>query len=105
MTGASVNLAFRLLEAAVLKEALAGSPGVLTVIASSWFFEEVVRHGDAHSLVRPGRGGREGDHNGRLFACRITLTRQARRRCGCCRVLAGQYPGAEASWPPYRIDR
>jgi len=44
VTGASVNLTFRLLEAIPLRQALAGSPGVLAVIASSWFFEEVVRH-------------------------------------------------------------
>jgi len=43
-TAASVNLAFRLIEAGALKAALADSPGVLAVIASSWFFEEVVRH-------------------------------------------------------------
>jgi class 3 adenylate cyclase len=44
VTAASINLAFRLLEANPLRAALAGSPGVLAVIASSWFFEEVVRH-------------------------------------------------------------
>ncbi len=44
VTAASVNLAFRLLDSAPLKEALAESSGVLAVIASSWFFEEVVRH-------------------------------------------------------------
>ena len=44
VTAAAVNLAFRLLEASSLKAALANSPGVLAVIASSWFFEEVVRH-------------------------------------------------------------
>src|SRR3984893_12332233 len=44
VTAASVTLAFRLLEAAALKAPLAGSPGVLAVIVSSWFFEEVVRH-------------------------------------------------------------
>jgi tetratricopeptide (TPR) repeat protein len=47
VTAASVNLAFRLLEADALKAALARSPGVLAVITSSWFFEEVVRHGGA----------------------------------------------------------
>ena len=47
VTAASVNLAFRLLEAGALKAALAASPGVLAVIASSWFFEEVVRHSSA----------------------------------------------------------
>jgi hypothetical protein len=53
VTAAAVNLAFRLLDAAALKAALAGSPGVLAVIASSWFFEEVVRHGGAAAGYRP----------------------------------------------------
>jgi tetratricopeptide (TPR) repeat protein len=44
VTGTAVTLAFRLLEAGQLKQALAGSPGVLAVIASSWFYEEVIRH-------------------------------------------------------------
>lgn len=44
-TGASINLTFRLLESASVKEALAGSPGVLAVVTSQWFFEEVVQHG------------------------------------------------------------
>jgi tetratricopeptide (TPR) repeat protein len=43
VTSASVNLTFRLLEADPVKQALAGSSGVLAVITSSWFFEEVVR--------------------------------------------------------------
>jgi tetratricopeptide (TPR) repeat protein len=43
-TAASVNLAFRLLDAQPLRAALARSPGVLAVIASEWFFDEVVRH-------------------------------------------------------------
>jgi hypothetical protein len=47
VTGVSVNLASRLAEAPSLKEALAGSPGVLAVIASSWFFDEVVRQSPA----------------------------------------------------------
>jgi hypothetical protein len=46
-TAAAVNLAFRLLDADTLKAALAGSPGVLAIIASSWFFHEVVRHNPA----------------------------------------------------------
>jgi len=53
VTGASVNLAFRLLEASALKAALAGSPGVLAVIVSSWFLEEVVRHTGAAAGYRP----------------------------------------------------
>lgn len=44
VTAASINLTFRLLEAPALKTALAGSPGVLTLIASEWFFDEVVRN-------------------------------------------------------------
>jgi tetratricopeptide (TPR) repeat protein len=54
VTAAAVNLAFRLLDASVLKAALASSPGVLAVITSSWFFEEVVRHSAADaSAYRP----------------------------------------------------
>jgi tetratricopeptide (TPR) repeat protein len=44
VTAASVNLAFRLLDAPAVKTALAESPGVLAVIASGWFFQEVIRH-------------------------------------------------------------
>ena len=51
VTAASVNLAFRLLDATLLKAALASSPGVLAVIASSWFFEEVVRHSTADATA------------------------------------------------------
>jgi hypothetical protein len=43
-TAASINLTFRLLDCGPVKEALASSPGVLAVIISSWFFEEVVWH-------------------------------------------------------------
>jgi class 3 adenylate cyclase len=43
VTGMAVNLAFRLLEAAPLKQALASSLGVLAVITSSWFYAEVAR--------------------------------------------------------------
>jgi NB-ARC domain len=53
VTAAAVNLAFRLLDAGALKAALASSPGVLAVIASSWFYEEVVRHSAAVSAYRP----------------------------------------------------
>ena len=46
-TGNSINHAFRLLEARPLKSALAQSSGVLAVIASSYFYDEVVRHSPA----------------------------------------------------------
>ncbi|MGM1057729.1 RICIN domain-containing protein [Saccharothrix sp. Mg75] len=45
-TSVAVNHAFRLLDARPLKEALAGSPGVLALITSDWFYEEVVRQSD-----------------------------------------------------------
>jgi len=44
VTGWAVNLTFRLLEAQPLKESLAESGGVLAIIASSWFYEDVIRH-------------------------------------------------------------
>lgn len=47
VVGRAVNLTFRLLEVPVLKEALAGSTGSLAIITSSWFFDEVVWHGEA----------------------------------------------------------
>lgn len=47
VTAVSVNLAFRLLDAAPLKTALAGSPGVLALIVSDWFYREIVRHSPA----------------------------------------------------------
>jgi WD40 repeat protein len=50
VAGAAINFAFRLLDAEPLKRALAGSTGVLAVIASSWFYEEVIRH---HEASRP----------------------------------------------------
>ena len=47
VTAESINLAFRLLDARPLKDALADSPGVLALIVSPWFFDEVVRHSPA----------------------------------------------------------
>jgi tetratricopeptide (TPR) repeat protein len=43
-TGAAINHAFRLVEAPVLKAALAESDEVLALIASSWFFGDVIQH-------------------------------------------------------------
>jgi len=42
--GTAINHAFRLVEAPALKSALASSPGVLALIVSDWFFDEVVQH-------------------------------------------------------------
>jgi hypothetical protein len=44
VTGEAINWAFRLVDAEPLKAALASSPGVLAIIASSWFFQQVIRH-------------------------------------------------------------
>lgn len=44
VVGRAVNLAFRLLDAQVLKDALAASSGLLAMITSSWFFDEVIWH-------------------------------------------------------------
>ncbi len=44
VTGAAVNLTFRLADAQPLREALAASGGVLALIVSSWFYDEVVRN-------------------------------------------------------------
>ncbi|GAB2967366.1 ATP-binding protein [Saccharothrix stipae] len=44
VTAAAINLAFRLLDSDPVRSALAGSSGVLAVIVSSWFYDEVVRH-------------------------------------------------------------
>jgi tetratricopeptide (TPR) repeat protein len=47
LAGNAVIHAFRLLDARPLKTALAESTGVLALIASSWFFDEVIRHSTA----------------------------------------------------------
>jgi hypothetical protein len=44
VTANAINLAFRLLSAPALKTALADSNGVLALITSDWFYDEVVRH-------------------------------------------------------------
>jgi hypothetical protein len=43
VTSSAVNTAFRLLDASLLKSALAHSLGVLALIVSQWVFDEVVR--------------------------------------------------------------
>ena len=57
VVGSAVNLAFRLLDAQALREVLAGSADPLAIIASSWFFHEVIWHShtaepDAYHQVR-----------------------------------------------------
>ncbi|MEV0662627.1 tetratricopeptide repeat protein [Actinomadura luteofluorescens] len=47
VAGTAINTAFRLLAADPLKDALRTSPGVLALITSGWFFEEVVRQNPA----------------------------------------------------------
>jgi hypothetical protein len=47
VTGTALNQAFRLVDAPSLKAALAGSPGVLAIISSSWFYGEVITNSSA----------------------------------------------------------
>jgi hypothetical protein len=46
VTAPAINHSFRLLEAPPLKAALKKSRGVLALITSEWFYDEVVRHSD-----------------------------------------------------------
>ncbi|MET8997108.1 hypothetical protein [Amycolatopsis sp. NPDC004169] len=43
-TGQAIVHAFRLLDSPAIKQELAQSPGPLALIASAWFYEEVIRH-------------------------------------------------------------
>lgn len=53
VVGTAVNHAFRLLDAAAFKKALAQSTGVLAVITSAWFYDEVVRHTEFRDEYQP----------------------------------------------------
>ena len=68
VTGQAVNWAFRLVDAKLLKAALASSSGVLAIIASSWFFDQVIRHAaaDIPSAYRQSAGAGEGRYSARL---------------------------------------
>ncbi|HEV7652027.1 MAG TPA: tetratricopeptide repeat protein [Actinophytocola sp.] len=52
VTASALNLAFRLIDAPAARTALAESAGVLVLIASQWYFDEVIRHCAA---ANPGR--------------------------------------------------
>ncbi len=43
-TGAAIVHTFRLLHSSVVRDALASAAGDLAVIASGWFYEEIIRH-------------------------------------------------------------
>jgi class 3 adenylate cyclase len=51
VTARAINLAFRLVSARPLREALARSAGPLALITSSWFFDEVVRNRTAGTMA------------------------------------------------------
>lgn len=51
VTGPAIIHAFRLLDSPPLKEALRESTGVLAIVASDWFYDEVIRH---HAEYAPG---------------------------------------------------
>ena len=78
LTGEAVNWAFRLIDARLLKVALASSTGVLAIIASSWFFNQVIRHAAAD--VRPTYRRvvvRAKDASGRGWICLPDATKPA----------------------------
>ena len=87
VTAASINLAFRLLDAAPLKSALAESPGTLALIVSSWFFDEVVRHSPAADAAtyRPIRVAVKETSTVAWICLRMIRIRPARSRrpCAC----------------------
>src|SRR5262245_30590800 len=49
-TGTAINLAFRLVDSAPLRQALNESSGVVALAVSTWFYDEVVQH---HAAARP----------------------------------------------------
>lgn len=49
VTGPAIIHAFRLLESPVLKDALRASTAVLAIVASNWFYDEVIRHRPAYA--------------------------------------------------------
>lgn len=57
VAGASINHTFRLNAATLLKAELAASPGLLAIIASDWFYDDVIRHttGGGAATYRPVR--------------------------------------------------
>jgi hypothetical protein len=46
VTSVSITRTFRLVDARRLKDTLAKAPAVLAIIASAWFFDEVIRHSE-----------------------------------------------------------
>lgn len=56
VTGSSINHTFRLLDADMVKAALAESSAILAIIGSAWFFDEVIRHSESSHATsyRPG---------------------------------------------------
>src|SRR5216683_6286369 len=103
MTGAAINLAFRLLDARPLKTALAASAGVLALIASSWFYDEVVRHaaaGVSASYRRVRVVVKEGSAVGWIsLPDHPHLTGEILRS-----ARNGAHPGAEDAWPVRILD-
>jgi hypothetical protein len=65
ITATAINLTFRLLDAPPLKAELAQSPGLLAIIASPRFYDEVIRHSPASNpaAYRPVQVSPHGHHN------------------------------------------
>ena len=105
VTGTAINLAFRLLEAHQLKEALKDSAGELAIIVSSWFFEEVVRHSTAadagyhsvHVTVKETIATAWGS------TCRMAPTSLLRKKQGTCCLSSPER--AHGLYPPRTLPR
>jgi hypothetical protein len=82
-TGTAIVHTFRLLNSGVLKDASAYAGGDLAVIASAWFYEEIIRHSPAS---RPDRYRR------------VFVQEKETAACGWIRLLAS---GEEASRDRY----
>ncbi|TDC81972.1 tetratricopeptide repeat protein [Actinomadura sp. 7K507] len=96
VTGSAIVTACRLLDADPLKDALRDSPGAVGLIASDWFYQEVVRQCptcDADTYRPVAVSVKETHTRGwiRLVGCRTAPTRVHR--------LLSLHPGAEISVP------
>lgn len=73
VTGTAINLTYRILDADVLRAALADSLGVLAIAGSAWFYDEVIRHSEL---------SRAGEYRSVAIASKETATRAWIRLAG-----------------------
>jgi hypothetical protein len=51
--GSSINLTFNLLDSDTVRNAIIISPGALAIVASTWFYKEIVRHSMVATAYQP----------------------------------------------------